>query len=71
MKTGRPAKYLEYGWHECEADLALGVHPEVVAARIGEPVAFVLGVADDHGWPITWRGPTPDGIVDAFKWSDA
>lgn len=63
---GRGARR-DYGWTEAEADLAQGVHPEVVAARLGEPIAHVLEVADDHAWPIRWKGPTPDQIVDAFE----
>jgi hypothetical protein len=55
----------DYGWAEAELDLAGGVHPEVVAARIGEPIAFVLETADAQGWPIRWKGPTPDQILDA------
>lgn len=54
-----------YGWAEVERDLAMGVHPEVVAARLGETIAFVLETADAQGWPICWRGPTPDQILDA------
>jgi hypothetical protein len=53
----------DYGWAEAERDLADGVHPEVVAARIGEPIAFVLKTADAHGWPITW-----DGTPKNAKW---
>lgn len=55
----------DYGWTEAEADLAGGVHPEVVAARLGEPIDHVLQVADEHAWPIRWQGPTPDQILDA------
>jgi hypothetical protein len=45
-----------YGWADAERDLAAGVHPEVVAARIGEPIAFILEVAGQQGWAITWEG---------------
>ena len=58
----------DYGWLEAEAELAEGTHPEVVAARLGESIAYVLEVADEHGWPIRWKGPTPDQIVDAFEY---
>jgi hypothetical protein len=53
---GRPPNLRTYGWREAEIELAQGVHPEVVSARIGEPIAFVLEVADERGWPITWDG---------------
>lgn len=49
----------DYGWTEVERDLAAGVHPEVVAARLGEPIDHVLEVADDHAWPIRWQHPLP------------
>lgn len=61
---GRGARR-EYGWVDAETDLGEGIHPEVVAARLGEPIAYVLEVADEHGWPIRWQGPTPDQIIDA------
>jgi hypothetical protein len=59
---GRGARR-EYGWREAEVELAQGVHPEVVAARIGEPIAFILETADAQGWPITW-----DGTPKNAKW---
>ena len=62
---GRGARR-EYGWGEAEAELAQGLHPEVVAARIGEPIAYVLEVADERGWPITW-----DGTPKKATWIDA
>lgn len=52
---GRGARR-EYGWVEAEAELAMGVHPEVVASRLGEPIDHVLKVADERAWPITWNG---------------
>lgn len=55
---GRGARR-EYGWVEAEAELAQGVHPEVVSARIGETIAHVLEIADERGWPITWNGARP------------
>lgn len=57
---GRGARR-EYGWLEAEVELAEGVHPEVVAARIGEPIAFILETADAQG--ITW-----DGTPKNAKW---
>ncbi len=45
-----------YGWDEAQSDLAAGLHPEVVAARIGEPISYLLEVADERGWPVTWNG---------------
>jgi hypothetical protein len=45
-----------YGWSDAERDLAAGVHAESVAARLGEPIAYLLEVADAQGWPITWSG---------------
>lgn len=61
----------EYGWAEVQQELEEGVHPEVVAARIGEPIAYLLEIADQQGWPISWRGPTPDQILDAHQRADA
>lgn len=59
----------DYGWPEVERDLADGVHPEVVAARIGEPIAYLLEVADDNAWPIRWEHtlPTPDETLERFN----
>ncbi len=55
-----------YGWSEAERDLAAGVHVEVVSARLGEPIAYLLEVADERGWPITW-----DGTPKNAKWIEA
>ena len=52
-----------YGWGDAERDLADGVHAEVVSARLGEPIAYLLEVADERGWPITW-----DGTPKNAKW---
>ena len=65
MKTGERMR--EYGWQEAQDDLADGVHPEVVAARLGEPIAYLLETADQQGWPIMWQGPTADQILDPAK----
>jgi hypothetical protein len=56
----------DYGWAEAERDLADGVHPAVVGARLGESEVFVLEVANERGWPITW-----DGTPKKAKWIDA
>lgn len=47
---------MQYGWSEAEAALADGIHPEVVAARLGEPISYLLEVADERRWPVTWDG---------------
>lgn len=44
----------EYGWNEAACDLAQGVSPDVVAVRLGEPVDYVLEVAEAQGWPVIW-----------------
>jgi len=56
---------LDYGWGEAERELADGIHPEVVAARLGEPITYLIEVADERGWSITWSGQTPDEIIKA------
>lgn len=61
----------EYAWPQAQEELEDGIHPEVVAARLGEPVAYVLEVADQQGWAVTYQGPTPDQIVNAYERSDA
>lgn len=42
-----------YGWNEARADLEEGISPKVVAAKLGEPEAYLLEVAEQQGWPIT------------------
>jgi len=69
MKTGTRKR--DYGWTEAEEELHEGVHPEVVAARMGEPVSYVLEVADQQGWAVTWKGPTAKQILAAFERGDA
>ncbi len=69
MKTG--VRMREYGWTEAEEELHEGVHPVVVAARLGEPVSYVLEVADQQGWAVTWRGPTAEQILDAHDQADS
>lgn len=46
----------EYGWPQVQTDLAEGVHPAVVALRLGESLDYVLEVATDRQWPIQWDG---------------
>lgn len=55
-----------YGWDEAQADLSAGVDPHVVAARIGEPIVYVLEVAEERGWPVTWSDAPKNAM-----WSDA
>lgn len=63
---GRSPILRDYGWADAERELADGTHPEVVAARLGEPIAYLLEVADERGWPITW-----DGTPKSAKWIEA
>lgn len=57
----------DYGWSDASQDLEAGAHPEVVAARLGEPIDYLLKVADEQGWAIRWRhAPNPDEIIDRF-----
>lgn len=65
---GRTPNKMDYGWESARADLEAGYHPEVVAARLGEPIDFVLETADAQGWSITWSGPTAEQILDAFEY---
>jgi hypothetical protein len=44
-----------YGWAEARADLEEGVNPITVADRMGEPVDFIREVAEQQGWPITFK----------------
>lgn len=62
MPRTRPTSY---GWPDAERALAKGVHPAVVAARMGTTREVVLETADEHGWPVRWQEPTPDEIVAA------
>ncbi len=56
-----------YGWPEAQADLARGVRPSTVGERLGENAAYIVEVADAHGWPITWNAKRPvlDAVPDA------
>lgn len=60
-----------YGWLEVRRDLEEGVAPKIVASRLGEPVAYVLEVAEQQGWSVVWKGPTPDQILDAHERADS
>ena len=53
-----------YHWPRAQVDLAQGIHPEVVAARMGVHVSDVLATADEQRWPVSYRGPAPDDIID-------
>ncbi len=61
----------EYGWNEAREELEEGIHPAVVAARLGEPLDCVIEQAERQGWPVVWEGPTPDQILDAHAKADA
>lgn len=54
----------DYGWPEAEGDLATGVHPAVVAARMDESEDYVREIADQQGWPIAWDDGHPVEHVD-------
>jgi hypothetical protein len=62
---------VDYGWAEARADLEQGVHPAVVAARLGEPEDYVREVAKDQGWPIAHVGVTAEQILAAHEKADA
>lgn len=60
----------DYGAAEAKHDLGGGVHPEVVAVRLGEPVSHVLKAAKEHEWPVLWRPhplPSPDQMIERFN----
>lgn len=68
MNAGR-RHIRDYGWPQVERDLSDGIHPEVVAARIGLPVNDVLDTADLQGWPVTHKQlptPSPDEVIDKY-----
>ncbi len=72
MKNGRGRQHRrDYGWSEAQEELEEGVHPAVVAARIGEPVDFVVETAEQRGWAIVWKAPTAEQILDAHERADA
>lgn len=55
MKTGQRFTH-DYGWEDARSELETGIHPEVVAARLGEPIDYLLEVADQQGWQVTYQG---------------
>lgn len=57
----------DYGWARAQADLADGIHPGVVAARLGDTEANVRAVAEELGWPVSWSGQTAQQILDAHE----
>lgn len=59
---------IDFGWGDAERALAEGVHPDVVAARLGEPIDYLLKVADEQGWPIRWHHalPSPDEMLERY-----
>lgn len=63
------ANLRDYAWPQAEADLALGVHPEVVAARLGESIDYLLQVAGEQKWPIRWAHvlPSPEKMLERFN----
>ena len=66
----RSTKAENYGWSEAQNDLAVGVHPAVVAARLGERVDRVLEVADERGWPVAhlaYVAVSADEILNQFS----
>lgn len=63
----RGFSHRDYGWTDAEVDLAMGVNPAVVAARMGEPEEYVLEVADRQGWPITWKGADSETVAAANR----
>ncbi len=57
----------DYGWARAQADLANGIHPGVVAARLGDIEENVREIADQQGWPVSWSGQTAQQILDAYE----
>lgn len=59
----------DYGWDEARVELATGTHPEVVAARLGEPIDYLLEVAGERAWPITWQHsiPNPETMLSRYS----
>lgn len=60
-----------YGWDEARSELEQGIHPGVVAARLGEPEDYVREVAEERGWPVSYVGVTAEQILDAHDKADA
>lgn len=68
MKRGR--SHQNYGWADVQAELEDGVHPAVVAARLGEPEPYVLEVAEQQGWPVSYKAhplPSPDEMLARYS----
>jgi len=69
---GRPrGSCPDYGWSQAQEELEDGIHPAVVAARLGEPESYLIEVAEQRGWAVTYEGPSPDQILDAHRRADA
>lgn len=56
-----------YSMADAQEELACGVHPGVVAARLGDSEANVREIAAQQGWPISWSGQTAQQILDAHE----
>ena len=63
---GRGARR-DYTMDDARADLEMGVHPDVVASRLGVLVGDLLELADAQGWPVSYKRPEPDQILDAYE----
>lgn len=68
---GRKPMQDSYGWDEARSELEQGIHPGVVAARLGEPEDYVREVAEERGWPVSYVGVTAEQILDAHDKADA
>ena len=53
---GRTPILRDYGWVDAKRELADGIHPAVVAARLGKPMPEVIETAVDGEWLIAWDG---------------
>lgn len=56
-----------YGMAEAQSELEEGIHPGVVAARLGDTEENVREIAAQQGWPISWSGQTAQQILDAHE----
>jgi len=68
MRTHRGVSK-DYGWLDVQSDLAAGVHPAVVAARLGEHEDYIREVADRQGWPVSHKPhamPSADEMLDRY-----
>jgi hypothetical protein len=60
----------DYGLPQAKVELDDGRHPEVVAARLGESIDYLLKVADEQRWPIRWQPhplPSPEQMIERFN----